>query len=358
VSARRSLVTTLEVALPPSEAFETVLGELRDALSRGGSAIEPGPPGRVVQRGEEIAKVTAWEAGRRLAFEWHPASWKPEETSIVELRFEAVSDGTRISLEVRGWGGLFADESRDLAGWFGSGVLAPLLFSISPEGLGNWLTDRAVRRPSGARAREMYGNPIYHWPNFLLILDRIVLSAKDNLLEVGCGGGAFMHRALESGCHATAIDHSPEMVRLAIEQNQKAVASGALKVLESEADHLPVPDGAFTCAVMTGVIGFLPDPVAALREIHRALRPGGRIAIFGSTAALKGTPAAPEPFASRIRFFEREEFARLGQGAGFEDVQVEEPNLESYARAAKLPEEALAMFRRDTGALLLTGHKA
>jgi ubiquinone/menaquinone biosynthesis C-methylase UbiE len=199
---------------------------------------------------------------------------------------------------------------------------------------------------------------MYHWPNFLLILDRIALGGGDRLLEVGCGGGAFIHRALESGCRATAIDHSPEMVRLTVALNAEAVAAGALTALEGEAGNLPVPDGAFTCAVMTGVIGFLPDPVAALQEILRALGPGGRIAVFGGTAALKGTPAAPEPFASRIRFFERAELEEIGRQAGFVEVRVEEPDLEPYARAAKLPEAALEFFRGVGGALLLTGHKA
>jgi len=358
VSSLHTMTTTLDVAIPPSEAFEAVVADLRDALSRRGLSLEPGARGRIAQRGEEVGKVTAWEPGRRLALEWHAAPWKREEQANVELRFEAAPEGTRVLFEIRGWGGLLADEAGDLAGWFGSAALAPLFYAISPEGVGDWLTDRRVRRPTGPRARETYANPIFHWPNFLLILDRLALRAEDNLLEVGCGGGAFMHKALESGCRATAIDHSPEMVRLTIAQNRDAVASGTLTVLEGNAYPLPVSDDSFTCAVMTGVIGFLPDPVEALKEIRRALRPGGRIAIFGGTAALRGTPAAPEPFASRIRFYEKAEFEEIGQEAGFVGVEVEEPNLEAYARAAKVPEEALEMFRDSSGALLMTGRKA
>jgi SAM-dependent methyltransferase len=353
----RSLSASFEVPQPASEAFATVLAELQDGLSRAGSTLVPGEGGRVLEKGEEIGVVTVWEPGRRFAFAWHPAPWKQDEKADVEVRFEVAHEGTRVTLEVRGWGGLFADDGRDLTAWFGSGVLAPLFRAISPEALGNWLTDRRVRRPTGPAARTTYADPTFHWPNFLLILDRIALRADDELLEVGCGGGAFMRKALESGCRATAIDHSPEMVRLTGEQNRAAVTVGRLRVLEAEADRLPVSSDTYSCAVMTGVIGFLPDPVAALKEIHRALRSGGRIAIFAGTAALKGTPAAPEPYASRIRFFEREEFEHIGRAAGFADVHVEEPNLEQYARAAKVPDEALALFGGEGGALLLTGRK-
>ncbi|MFZ0699939.1 MAG: methyltransferase domain-containing protein [Thermoplasmata archaeon] len=358
MSELRSMTTTLDVSLAPLLAFEEVLADLRDALSRGGLSLEPGPHGRVVQRGEEVGRITAWEPGRRFALDWRPATGKQDDKASVELRFEAISDGTQITFEVRGCGGPFADEGADLAAWFGSSVLASLFYAISPEGLGDWLTDRRVRRPTGPWARETHANPTFHWPNFLLILDRIALKSEDNLLEVGCGGGAFMRKALESGCHATAVDHSPEMVRLTIDQNREAVATGTLTVLNGEASHLPVPDDTFTCAVTTGVIGFLPDPVAALKEIRRALRPGGRLAVFGATAALKGTPAAPEPFASRIRFFDKAEFEQIGRQAGFVEVKVDEPDLETYARTAKVPEEALPLFRGASGTLLMTGHKA
>jgi SAM-dependent methyltransferase len=320
--------------------------------------MESAPGGVVVEGEVAVGTVVAWEPPRRLALEWKPATWKPEATAKVELRFDPILDGTRVTCELAGWGEMFGEDSRDLAGWFGSAALAPLFLSISPAALGDWLTDRRVRRPSGPMARSMYADPMFHWPNFFLILDRLAIRPDDILLEVGCGGGAFLQKALESGCRATAVDHSPEMVRLALELNAKSVDSGALRILRAEADRLPVPNDAFTCAVMTGVIGFLPDPVAALKEIHRSLRPGGRIAIFAGTAALRGTPAAPEPFASRIRFFERAELEGIGREAGFADAAVEEPDLEGFARKAGIPEDAIPMFRKDGGALLLTGRKA
>jgi len=355
--ASRVLSASTEVALPCVRAFEVVIADVGDALARQGATLIPGHGGRVVQDGQVVGTVTAWEPGTRVTFEWRPAPWKADETVALEIRVEAIPDGCRVAFEVRGWGGLLADDPSELAAWFGSAVLAPIVQAVSPRGVGDWLTDRRVRRPTGPWAREVYGNPTYHIPNFLLILDRIRLGPDDQLLEVGCGGGAFLRRALESGCRATGVDHSPEMVRLASAQNREAIDQGRLTILESEAYPLPVADNSFTCSVMTGVIGFLPDPVAALREVRRALRPGGRVAVFGATAVMRGTPAAPEPFASRIRFFDPGEFAELGHAAGLVDVRVEEPDLEEYARAAQIPEEALPMFRKKGGSLLLLARK-
>lgn len=352
-----TLTARFEFAMEPSGAFDLLVAGLRDALARRGGSLGAGLEGGVTERGRTVAKVTAWEPPRRVAFAWESTPWTAAPPVPVEIRLEPSSGGTRIVVEVSSWGTALSDRPEDHLAWFAGAIVAPLLSAISPEGLGEWLTDRRVRRPAGPWARATYADPMFHWPNFLLILDRLGLRAEDRLLEVGCGGGAFLRRALESGCRATAVDHSPEMVRLATEQNREAVASGHLVLLEAGADRLPVADAAFTCAVMTGVIGFLPDPAGALAEIHRALRSGGRLVVFAGTAALRGTPAAPEPFASRIHFFDAEELAAVARAAGFAAIEVEDPDLRPYLDAAKIPEDARELFRPGGGALLLTARR-
>ena len=177
-----------------------------------------------------------------------------------------------------------------------------------------------------------------------MILAELALTPDDYLVEVGCGGGVLLKDALLSGCRAAAVDHSPDMVRLAREVNHHAVAEGRLEVRHANADSLPFPDATFTCAAMTGVLGFLPDPVAALREMRRVLSSGGRVVVLGSDPSERGTPASPEPMASRLRFYEDDELKRLAEAAGFESAQVVRRDLEPFARQAGVPEEHLALF--------------
>jgi ubiquinone/menaquinone biosynthesis C-methylase UbiE len=134
------------------------------------------------------------------------------------------------------------------------------------------------------------------------------------------------------------------MVRLAREVNQDAVAAGRLDVRQASASELPFPGASFTCAAMMGVLGFLPDPVAVLREIGRVLRTGGRLVALGSDPELRGTPAAPEPMASRLRFYDTDELERLAREAGLTDARVVLRDLEPFAREAGIPEEHLALF--------------
>src|SRR5690242_15085793 len=138
--------------------------------------------------------------------------------------------------------------------------------ATAPVAFGDWLTDRRARRPSGANARAIYGNPVYHYPNFRVLLAELALKPSDYLLEVGCGGGAFLKQALQTGCRAAAIDHSLDMVQLAQEANREAIAEGKLNVLHEDAHQLPFADATFTCGVMTGVLGFLQKPQLAFEE--------------------------------------------------------------------------------------------
>ena len=341
--AGSTVCASVTVALEPEAAFEVLVQELATSLARYGLTFEPGANGRVVEDSREVGRVTAWLPGERIALAWRPADWAPEEVTAVELSLGRAEVGTRVMLEFRGLGRLLGD-ANEVTGWLSGEVVAPLLRATSPRAFGDWVTDRRARRPSGAQARAYYGDPLYHYPNFRVILDELALSAADVLLEVGCGGGAFLADALTSGCRAAAVDHSPEMVDLAREKNSGAVAEGRLDVRLASADRLPFPDATFTCAVMTGVLGFLPDPIRSLQEIRRVLGPGGRLVALGSDPEMRGTPAAPEPMASRLRFYGSEELERLGRAAGFDTVAVVRRDLAPYAREAGVPEEHLALF--------------
>ena len=338
-----TLRASIDVALEPAPAFDVLAEELTAGLLRLGIRLETDPRGHITEGPVAVGRVVAWEPGARMALEWHPADWQPGEVTRVELRFEPVDGGTRVTLEHHGWGRLIGDAA-ELVSWFAEEAVGPLLRATAPARFGDWLTDRGARRPSGAQARAIYRDPLYHYPNFRVILAELGLTAEDYLLEVGCGGGALLNEALRSGCRAAAVDHSPAMVHLARDVNRDAVAEGRLEVFEANAERLPFPGATFTCAAMTGVLGFLPDPVAALAEIHRVLGAGGRLVVLGSDPEMRGTPAAPEPFASRLRFYDDDELEQLGRAAGFMAVAAVRRDLEPFAREVGVPEEHVPLF--------------
>jgi SAM-dependent methyltransferase len=196
----------------------------------------------------------------------------------------------------------------DLAAWRAGGM--------GEAGFADWLTDRVARRPEGARARTVYGADDVHDFARAAIRDALRLGPGDRLLDVGCGGGLLLRDALATGAAATGLDHSEEMVRLARER-----APGA-DVVRGDALALPFPDAAFTAVAMSIVFLFLAQPVDALRESRRVLAPGGRLAVYTTGPELRGTPAAPEPLASRGHFHDDAALAELARAAGFDAVAV------------------------------------
>ena len=349
--------TSIDLKLNPSSAFDALVAELSTALSTHGMQFEAGAHGRILDNATEVGRVICWQAPEKIALEWHRADWQPEEVAKVELRFEPIEIGTRVTLELPELSSVLGEQGDELAGWFAGEVAAPLLHAMAPRRLGDWITDRRARRPSGPQARAYYRDPLYHRPNFKAILNVLGLTQDDYLLEVGCGGGAFLEEALKSGCRAAGIDHSPEMVRLAGELNAEAIKRNRLEIRVGKADSLPYPDGTFTCAVMTGVFGFIHEPLKALSEVRRVLAGGGRFVLFTGSKELRGTPAAPEPMASRLYFYEDQELEELARKAGFDEAYMERPDFEPLAREVGIPEEYLGLFKGRTGGQLLVARK-
>jgi len=180
------------------------------------------------------------------------------------------------------------------------------------------MTNRVARRPSGRRAWKVYGADDVHSFAWEPVLQALRLTPDDHLLDVGCGGGVFLRRALQTGCRPVGVDHSPDMVRLA-----RQTTGGDARIVQGAADALPFEDGEFTAISCLVAFFFFPDPVAVLREFRRVLDPErGRVAVFTTPPEMKGTPAAPYPLATRGHFHEDQGLERLAAEAGLTIARV------------------------------------
>lgn len=98
------------------------------------------------------------------------------------------------------------------------------------------------------------------------------LQPADRFLEVGCGPGVALKAARAQTSHVVGVDRSPIMARVARRR------SGATTI-EASAESLPHFGESFDAALAVNTVGHWPDPVAGLRAIHGAMRPGGTIAV-------------------------------------------------------------------------------
>jgi SAM-dependent methyltransferase len=109
-------------------------------------------------------------------------------------------------------------------------------------------------------------------------------------LDVACGTGVLareMHRRTAPGGRAVGLDRNPGMLAVARRTEP------AIDWLEGRAETLSLPDGRFDAVVSQFGLMFFEDRLAALSEMWRVLRPGGRmvVAVWDSLENLPGFAA-------------------------------------------------------------------
>jgi len=103
------------------------------------------------------------------------------------------------------------------------------------------------------------------------------------LLDVGTGTGRMAELLCESADHVTALDKSPEMLRIARARLQRLPA-GRIDLVQGDFSALPFAAGQFDTLVFHQVLHYAQDPERVLAEAARVTRPGGRIAIVDFAA--------------------------------------------------------------------------
>jgi arsenite methyltransferase len=125
--------------------------------------------------------------------------------------------------------------------------------------------------PTGCTARFAgLGNPHRIGP----------IEPGETVLDIGCGAGTDLliaARRIGPKGKAIGIDATSGMRERAEEFAREAGLSEIVEVRAGRAERLPVDDGTVDVVISNGVINLTPDKEAALREIARVLRPGGRL---------------------------------------------------------------------------------
>lgn len=156
------------------------------------------------------------------------------------------------------------------------------------------------------------------------VLGRVPRIAGQRLLDVGCGAGLFLQRAAKHGATVTGLDAASGLVAIA----RRRIADADIRVGEMET--LPFAERTFD--IVTGIHSFdlAYDPLTAVEEAHRVLRPGGLIVAVtwgspdDSAAArhlLAAAPLLPRDGSSRLApfaFSAPGALSRLVSAAGFE----------------------------------------
>jgi arsenite methyltransferase len=105
------------------------------------------------------------------------------------------------------------------------------------------------------------------------------LKAGDNVVDVGCGAG--IDSLIAAGMvgpegQVIGVDMTPAMLSKADNARQEAGITNA-EFKDGYGEKLPVSDGWADVVISNGVFNLMPDKLAALQEMSRVLKPGGRL---------------------------------------------------------------------------------
>lgn len=140
------------------------------------------------------------------------------------------------------------------------------------------------------------------------------------LLEIGCGDGAFLYKMKERGWIVEGLDFDGDAVRA-------AVSNYGVQARTERLEDMDYASESFDAITMHHVIEHVFDPVGLLREIHRLLKPGGRLVAVTPNVNSWGHERFRENWRGlepprHVRIFSRHALASATAAAGFQQSWV------------------------------------
>jgi SAM-dependent methyltransferase len=145
------------------------------------------------------------------------------------------------------------------------------------------------------------------------------------VLEVGCGDASFTTELANHFSHVTAIDISSGQIA-----ENAARLPGIVFRQHDVAETFPFPDASFDVIWCSEVLEHLFEPAFALREMHRLLKPNGRLLVTvpyhgrfkNVLIALFNWDEHFVPSSPHIRFYTNRSLARIVRTAGFQAIKI------------------------------------
>ena len=183
------------------------------------------------------------------------------------------------------------------------------------------------RKPEGTEGEEMLERMNQsHYEVTGWALSYWEMQEDDRVLDIGCGGGATLHRMAEkvTSGHVTGVDYSDVSVETSRRNNEKNIKSGKMDVLEGSVENLPFADDSFDKIITVESFYFWPDPQENLKEVRRVLKEGGTFLLVADTYNKEGLDPKTLENICRFHLFTptAEEFRKLFEKAGFTGIQI------------------------------------
>jgi ubiquinone/menaquinone biosynthesis C-methylase UbiE len=152
--------------------------------------------------------------------------------------------------------------------------------------------------------------------------EELGLQPEDDLLDIGCGPGGLLTEQASHVHFVAGLDLSDISVVTARQRLADRIAAGTAEVVKGDAVALPWEDGRFSVVSSMNCVKFVPEPLRAVQEMYRVLRPGGRAFLTVDHKAHPHQDESGKVDAWGQWWWSDADARRLMEGAGFVDVAL------------------------------------
>jgi ubiquinone/menaquinone biosynthesis C-methylase UbiE len=157
-------------------------------------------------------------------------------------------------------------------------------------------------------------------------LQHVSIEKHFTILDVGCGGGRTIEKlaAIATEGFVYGVDYAGGSVAASRARNRELIKAGRVEIHQASVSNLPFPDAKFDLVTAIETQYYWPDLPNDLKEIHRTLKPGGRLIVIAETFSggrfdsVKGTAMKLLTSVNPTSDEQRELFTQ----AGYENIHI------------------------------------
>ena len=166
----------------------------------------------------------------------------------------------------------------------------------------------------------------FHIVNYKKIFDRLEIYENYNILDIGCGGGKFVHyisSRIGSG-KSIGIDHSLEMVKLSEKVNAENIQKRKVEIIQGDVSDIQFESETFDIITALETIQFWPDIKVGLKEIYRCIKNDGRFVIINRF------PKPGTKWYNIVQIKNENEYENILEQVGFTNIKIDIKELNGW----------------------------
>ncbi|HEX2919681.1 MAG TPA: class I SAM-dependent methyltransferase [Bacteroidales bacterium] len=204
------------------------------------------------------------------------------------------------------------------------------ILDIDAEELG-----RQLSRPTGemgvvvSNQMNLSNATIYE-----LMFGLLSIESRSNILEIGIGNGKYLKEYFNKNkdIRLSCVDLSETMVKIAKETNMNLIKENLVRIICQDSRSLPFENEKFDSVICINTIYFWENLTEQLKELHRVLKPGGRLYIgFRPKSIMENQEFTAEKF----RLYEPSDVEKYLQNASFKINRVEQNEIDRISIEGK-----------------------